>query len=139
MALNLLKLCVGAKSIDDLIAWQNQLQRTYGRVFHTTRMVPKRDGELLDNGSIYWVINGQIQCRQSLLDIEVFNDRLGKRRCHLILDPSPILTRIRAQRPFQGWRYLTSADAPSDLAAGAEIEQDMPDEMRAELSALGLI
>jgi len=139
MNLNLLKLCVGAKSVDDLVVWQNQLQKAYGRVFHTTRMVPKREAELLDNGSIYWVMGGSIQCRQTLLDIEIFNDRLGKRRCNLILDPQPIMTRVRPQRPFQGWRYLQGADAPADLAAGAEIEQDMPAEMRSELSALGLI
>ena len=55
--------------------------------FHTTRMVPTRGEELLDGGSLYWVIKGNVQCRQRLLDIRPFTDREGIGRCHLMLDP----------------------------------------------------
>ena len=139
MTTHILKLCVGAKTIDDLVDWQTHLMKTYDRVFHTTRMVPKRDAEILDDGSIYWVIASQIVVRQKILDIEVFTDRLEKRRCHLILDPELVHTRNKPQRPFQGWRYLLPDAAPADLSAGAEAELEMPEEMRQELAALGLI
>ena len=77
------------------------LQKTYARVFHTTRMVPRRVPDLLDNGSIYWVIKRQIRVRQQITDIEEFVDDQGIRRCHLHLDPALVLTRLQARRPFR--------------------------------------
>ena len=112
MTVHLVKLCVGADDIGDLVSWQNHLQKTYGKVFHTTRMVPKRDADLLEGGSIYWVIKRQIRVRQRIIDIEPFTDGQGIRRCHLHLDPELVHTRLQARRPFQGWRYLPPEDAP---------------------------
>lgn len=137
--MNLLKLCVGAKTVDDLVNWQRYLMQKYGHVFHTTRMVPKREAELSDGGSIYWVIAGQICVRQRILDIEPFTDGEGIRRCHLKLDETLVLTQMRPQRPFQGWRYLAACDAPPDISAQSQELRDIPEEMRRELSELGLI
>ena len=73
MPLHLLKLCVGADSIADLDGWiASRLaeQRRAGQPAeqrHTTRMVPKRAAELLDGGSLFWVIRGQVAARQRLL------------------------------------------------------------------------
>ncbi|MEX0644539.1 MAG: DUF1489 family protein, partial [Parvularculaceae bacterium] len=67
MTLHLVKLCVGAASIEDLAAWQSgrlAAQRKAGeapRLFHATFQSPKREAELLDGGSLYWVIKGAIQ------------------------------------------------------------------------------
>lgn len=139
MTVHLVKLCVGAEAIDDLVTWQNRLQATYGKVFHTTRMVPKRQGDLLENGSIYWVIKRQIRVRQPIIDIEEFVDDQGIRRCHLHLDPELVHTRLQARRPFQGWRYLTKEDAPDDAPNNMQIDEDMPEALRQELTDLGLL
>lgn len=142
MALHLIKLCVGVDTLDDLQAWVPQrLARMRvldpkARLFHTTRMVPKRMEELLDGGSLYWVIKGQVQARQKLLDIEPFVDDGGIRRCHLVLDDTIVPTLWQPRRAFQGWRYLVEKDAPAD--AGSE-DADLPGHLRVELSELGLL
>lgn len=139
MTIHLVKLCVGAEDISDLVNWQNRLQKNYKKVFHTTRMVPKRQADLLEGGSIYWVIKRQIRVRQPIIDIEEFVDGQGIRRCHLHLDPTLVPTRLQARRPFQGWRYLTPHDAPVDAPTNIEVDDDMPAEMRSELTELGLL
>lgn len=139
MSVNLVKLCVGADDISDLVVWQNRLQASYGKVFHTTRMVPKRQGDLLEGGSLYWVIKRQIRVRQQIIDIEEFVDDQGIRRCHLHLDPELVLTRLQARRPFQGWRYLTREDAPLDAPNNMEVDEDMPEGLRQELTDMGLL
>jgi hypothetical protein len=101
--------------------------------------VPKRVPDLLDGGSIYWVIKGQIRVRQLILDVEDFVDDGGIRRCHLMLDPKRVETRLTARRPFQGWRYLQPEDAPTDLPQGMEVDADMPDTLRNELLEMGLL
>jgi hypothetical protein len=145
MALHLVKLCVGAQSIADLQAWV-ALRRTQGGATqphfphtHVTRMTPKRAPELLDGGSLYWVIKGQIAARQRLVGVEPFVDSAGVRRCALQLDDEIIALRPRPCRAFQGWRYLEPDDAPPDLAAGGAVLGEMPEELRRELSSLGLI
>ena len=118
MALNLVKLCVGCSAIEELAAWidfkldERRRAGLPAEQFHTTRMVPKRVEELLDGGSLYWVIKGNVQCRQRLTDIRTFTDDEGTSRCHLVLDPRIIPTEWQPRRAFQGWRYLTSEDAP---------------------------
>ncbi len=146
MALHLLKLCVGCDSIRDLEDWiatSTALWRRLGKPeeqMHTTRMVPKRMEELLDGGSLYWVIKGQVACRQPLEDIRPFTDPSGVGRCHLILRPVVTPVEPRPCRPFQGWRYLADKDVPRDLGAGVGAAlAEMPDEMRRDLAALGLL
>ncbi|MEM1377003.1 MAG: DUF1489 domain-containing protein [Pseudomonadota bacterium] len=140
----MIKLCVGADSVDDLRAWidyrvaQRRANGLPGEQFHTTRMFPKRADEIIGKGSMYWVIKGRIQCRQPIIDLRHFVDADGIKRCDIVLEPVTILTRQTPKRPFQGWRYLKAEDAPSDIAAGGEAEE-MPDTMRAELSELGLL
>ncbi|MEQ8745732.1 DUF1489 domain-containing protein [Pyruvatibacter sp.] len=145
MTLHLIKLCVGATSIEDLADWQALVlagKTGYGKVdklFHTTRMTPKRGDELLNGGSLYWVMAGTIRVRQKLLDIEGFTDSEGIKRCRLVLDPPLIATRPAPRRPFQGWRYLEAKDAPVDLGKAGDGTQDMPPDMQAELLELGLL
>jgi hypothetical protein len=139
MHLHLIKLCVGAESIADLDEW---IRDTFGRgrgteQFHVTRMVPARRAELLDGGSLYWVIRGNVQVRQRLLDIRPFVDKDGIGRCKLMLEPKLVPTEWQPRRAFQGWRYLLPADAPVDLAA--QRSGDLPPKLRAELAALGLM
>lgn len=145
MALNLLKLCVGCDSIADLEGWIDETMALWRRLgkpeeqIHTTRMVPKRIAEIVDGGSLYWVIKGQVACRQRLVDIRPFTDGEGIGRCHLVLEPKVIAVRPRPCRPFQGWRYLTAADAPPDLGGGGSDLAAMPEDLRRELTELGLL
>ncbi|MGO4741122.1 DUF1489 family protein [Bosea sp. 2KB_26] len=145
MALHMLKLCVGAESIRDLEEWveeQMALMRRLGRreeQTHTTRMVPKRIEEIVDGGSLYWVIKGQISARQRLTDIRPFTDGEGIGRCHLVMEPVVIPVEPRPFRPFQGWRYLQPKDAPRDIGQHGGDLAEMPEEMRRELAGLGLL
>ncbi|QCK87722.1 DUF1489 family protein [Phreatobacter aquaticus] len=137
MALNLIKLCVGADSIDDLQQWVDWRIKTYGEQVHTTRMQPKRADELIGEGSLYWVIKGQILCRQRLIGIRPFTDDEGISRCDLLLEPVIVRTEPRRRGPFQGWRYFETKDAPPDLGTGQT--KGMPPELATQLAELGLL
>ena len=102
-------------------------------------MVPKRADELIDGGSIFWVIKGEITCRERILAIRPFVDKDGIGRCALVLDPKLVLVEPRPFRAFQGWRYLTEQDAPRDLDKVVKGAAAMPETLRRELRELGLM
>ncbi|MFB9149081.1 DUF1489 family protein [Roseovarius ramblicola] len=141
MALNLLKLSVGSNSVEDLVAWQGSVRARGpdGLPRHVTRMWPRRAGELLDGGSIYWVIQGLVQCRQRILRLDEVTGDDGVRRCAIVLDPSLVRTATARKRPFQGWRYLVSGDAPPDLASSRQTDDSLPPELSAALADIGVI
>ncbi|WP_306253588.1 DUF1489 family protein [Parvularcula sp. IMCC14364] len=139
--LNLIKLCVGAENVDDLIDWRQRslaLRKKAGlsaHTFHTTRMWPRREAELLDGGSLYWVIKGLVSVRQP---IHGFEETIGSddiKRCNILLEPEFIMTEPWPKRPFQGWRYLKKGDAPPDIRAGSGLAP----ELATELAELGLL
>lgn len=143
MPLNIIKLCVGCDSVEDLeewIAFRLDEKRRAGEPveqFHTTRMVPKRLDDLR-GGSLYWVIKGSVQCRQRLLQVRPFIDADGISRCHLVLDPQVVRTDWQPRRAFQGWRYLAAQDAPRDLPEGTDVAT-LPPNLRRDLAELGLL
>jgi hypothetical protein len=137
--LHLIKLSVGTESVEGLRRWQTRRLKLSGRVFHQTRMMPRRAEELLEGGSIYWVIKGLIQARQRLQAIEPKIDAEGRRSTLLVLEPELRRTVPAPHRAFQGWRYLAPEDAPADLGEAPSDAPDMPAEMVAELRALGLL
>jgi hypothetical protein len=145
MVLNLIKLCVGADSIEDLRSWIDERMATKRKRgekpehIHITRMTPKRVDALLDGGSLYWVIRGQVSARQALKAVRPFTDGDGVGRCELVLEPRVRLVLPRPFRPFQGWRYLEVKDAPPDLSPHLGDVAHMPETMRRELRGLGLI
>ena len=145
MSLHLIKLCVGCDTVGDLEDWIEENRARHCRMgrdyeqTHTTRMVPKRLDALLDGGSLYWVIKGQVACRQRLLYVRPFTDGDGTGRCHLVLEPVVVAVRPRPCRPFQGWRYLERKDAPADLGRASGDIAVMPEAMRRELADLGLL
>lgn len=144
MTLHIVKLCVGIESTDHLLqsmAYRLSQAKARGRppeLFHTTRMIPKKSQELIEGGSLYWVIKGNIQARQKILDIRPFQDIDGIKRCNFIVDHKLILTEWHPRGAFQGWRYLKGEDAPSDLSEDAT-SRDIPSKMRADLLELRLI
>lgn len=139
--LNMIKLSVGTESVDSLIAWQAtpRVKGEDGLVRHVTRMWPRREAELLDGGSIYWVIQGAVQCRQRILRLDEVIGEDGIRRCALVLDPEIVRTVTALKRPFQGWRYLPAADSPSDLGAQREGEDTLPPDLSAALADIGVL
>ena len=145
MPLHILKLCVGAESISDLEEWiaERQAQRRArgepAEQLHTTRMVPKRIEEIVNGGSLYWVIKGQVSARQRLIDIRPFTDGEGIGRCHLVMEPVVVPVEPRPFRPLQGWRYLQDKDAPRDIDGRSGDLGVMPEQMRRELAELGLL
>ena len=144
MTLHLIKLCVGCDSVKDLEDWiREKRRRTRGKKnehLHRTRMVPKRADELIDGGSLYWVIKGLVQVRQPLLDIGEGTKEDGTPCCLLILRSELVPVRPTPRRPFQGWRYLDPAEAPADLARGSAGNiAAMPPRLRKQLAELGLL
>jgi hypothetical protein len=145
MPLHLIKLCVGCDSVRDLEDWIKQKlkdKRKRGEKpehIHRTRMVPKRADELIEGGSLYWVIRGEVMCRQRIRAVRPFRDKDGVGRCGLVLDSKVVLVEPRPYRAFQGWRYLQAADAPRDLEMAAPGAAAMPEKMRRELRELGLM
>jgi hypothetical protein len=145
MALHLIKLCVGCDSVADLEDWITQKLKEKKRRgqkpehIHTTRMLPKRAEELKDGGSLFWVIKGQVTCRERILDIRQTTGKDGIRRCQVVLDGKCVLVEPRPRSAFQGWRYLDDKEAPRDLSRAAPGASKMPEQMRRELRELGLL
>lgn len=135
MTLHLIKLSVGSTSPASLEAWQKQRAKEGRELMHVTRMTPKRAEELLNGGSIYWVIKGFVCARNTLTELRPLVID-GVAHCGLMYAAPLIRVTPRPHRAFQGWRYLNAPAAPADLANGAE---DMPEEMMRELAGLGLL
>jgi hypothetical protein len=151
VALHLLKMAVGAESVADVARFQKARRaerRANGEgsgTFHFTRNFPRRAEEVLDGGSLYWIIRGAIVARQRILGFEE-RIRPGKRRkrCAIRLAAEIVRTVPVAHRPMQGWRYLKPEDAPPDLrdaprGARARGTDRLPPRLARELRELGLI
>lgn len=139
-SINLIKLCVGAERVEDLLNWQKQprAKGPDGNPRHVTRMWPKREAELLDGGSIYWVFKGVVLARQRILRLDEVRGSDGILRCGIVLDPDVKRTEAVPRRPFQGWRYLPASDAPRDLREGAQHEPHLPPSLVAALAEIGV-
>nr|WP_174826213.1 DUF1489 domain-containing protein [Ruegeria arenilitoris] len=124
-----------------MIAWQDSRRPLYedGYPRHVTRMWPKREAEILNGGSIYWVIKGVIQCRQCILRLDEVRGEDGIRRCAIVLDPEVHRTQNALKRPFQGWRYLKPEDTPADLPKGREQDDALPDDLNRALAEIGVL
>jgi|SRR5450631_256214 hypothetical protein len=145
MPLHLIKLCVGCDSVADLEDWialklkEKKKRGQKPEHIHTTRMMPKRADELTDGGSLYWVVRGQIMCRERILGIRQTTGKDGIKRCQVVLDGKVVLVEPRLRSAFQGWRYLEAKEAPRDLSRAAPGASKMPEQMRRELRELGLL
>ena len=138
---NLIKLSVGTEDVDGLQAWQHneRAQAPDGLPRHVTRMWPKREAEILNGGSIYWVIKGELLCRQKVARLDEHIGQDGIRRCAIVLEPKLIRVAPALRRPFQGWRYLETADAPPDLRAAQEGDAALPSELNRALAEIGVL
>lgn len=142
MPLHMLRLAVGAPDLADMRDWRahNQIDWHGHRVVPTyTRRAPTRTAELLDGGSLYWIVKGVLCCRQRFIGFDMVETPDGEGYCRMLLDPELVETVPLPRRPFQGWRYLKPEDAPADLGEAGQGGSDaLPPHLLAELRALGL-
>src|ERR1700733_5800458 len=134
MPLNLIKLCVGADTPEDLRVWREARAKAGHKPIVHTRNTPKRAAELLDGGSLYWVFKGVILIRQRIAAIETIGEG-AQRRCEILLDEAMIATAPQTRRAFQGWRYLETKEAPIDF--GEATHGDLPLELARKLREAG--
>lgn len=139
--INLIKLSVGTENVDGLEAWQQtpRAQTADGLPRHVTRMWPKREAEIIDGGSIFWVIGGVILCRQKVLRLDEVFGSDGIRRCAIVSDPELIRVAPTPKRPFQGWRYLKAEDAPPDLSQARSNDDELPPSLQGALADIGVL
>lgn len=134
MALHMIKLVVGADTIDDLLAWRLGHSQPGEPWILRTRMTPKRGPEMVDGGSIYRVFKGVILCRQRILAVTTVGEGVTA-RCEIALDEDIVRVAPTPRRAFQGWRYLDPKDAPPDLDETAF--GDVPDDLARQLREVG--
>jgi hypothetical protein len=145
MTIHLLKLCVGCDTVQDLKDWQDERLKQLKRagktpeLCHRTLQAPRRRKEVLDGGSLYWVIKGFVVVRQRILDLRPDRKDDGTPCCAIVYDEALVATRPQARRAFQGWRYLSVQDAPADSRVVTDDDGDIPHAMRADLRELRLI
>jgi len=145
MTVHLVKLCVGIETPRELAEWQAERLKRLAQagktpeLCHRTRQTPRRRSELLDGGSLYWVVKGFVLVRQRVLDLRADTKDDGTSCCGIVLDAELVLTRPQPRRAFQGWRYLKVADAPPDATGLSDEADEIPRAMREELRKLRLI
>jgi hypothetical protein len=145
MTVHLIKLCVGVETPRELVEWQAERLKRLAQakktpeLRHRTLQTPRRRSELLDGGSLYWVIKGFVLLRQRILDLRADVKDDGTSCCGIVLDAELCSTRPHPRRAFQGWRYLEVADAPPDAQGLSDGVDEMPSGMREELRELRLI
>lgn len=131
----MIKLCVGCDTVEELLAWRSESARRGEPWIMRTRHTPKRAEQLLHGGSLYRVYRGQILSRQAILAIRTVGEG-GVSRCEVTLAEDVVRTLPTPRRAFQGWRYLTAADAPADLAE-ADLGAGTPPDLVRRLRDLG--
>ena len=141
MALHIVKLAVGIKDIAHLEQKQNARMNRNGILVHSTRNTPIKLKEILDGGSIFWVIKKFVRVRQRIISIETGVDIEGRRSCSFVLDTDLVKTELKESRAFQGWRYFRDEEIPQDLHKidSCRANEELPSEMQLELQTLGLL
>ena len=137
MTVHLKKLSVGSQSLETLRVWQALRLSETGQLIHVTRNRPRRAAEILNGGSIYWIIRGVMSARQNIIDLVEVQRADGQVACGLVLCPDLVATVPTKMRIFQGWRYLEAVDAPADM--NDPVDESMPPALVAELRELGVL
>ncbi len=112
--MHLIKLCVGVDKWQEIPEYQSMMLQGEGKIYHQTRNFPKKYAEIIANGSLYWVIRGQVLLRQKILGFDTHY--IGETRyCQILLQADYQLVIPTPWRAFQGWRYLPPDQSPPDL------------------------
>jgi hypothetical protein len=139
MTLHLIKMAVGISDFAELRKLQKLRRKQRGKSVFFTRNMPKRIDDLLDGGSIYWVIKRRVAVRQRLKAFRPFVGKDGEKRVAVEYAMKLVPVMPRPCRPFQGWRYLTPEDAPKDRPEGVDSGERLPPKLAKELRELGLL
>ena len=146
MTVHLIKLCVGVETVQELADWQAERlkrlkrERKQVELCHRTLQTPRRRDEVLDGGSLYWVIKGFVLVRQRVLDLRPDTKDDGTACCGIVLEPQL----GRHARPSRAAPSRAGAISrlPTRRATSGTCEDaadDMPRAMREELRELRLI
>ena len=141
--INIIKLCVGAQNVVDLYNWQKNRTFNFKNnkepvTFIITRMRPRKEQELLNGGSIYWVFKGLILARQKIIALDDFKSEDNISRCKIILDTKIILTEALHKKSFQGWRYFKQEEIPKDKEIFTNEKILLPLKLQKKLSEFGV-
>ena len=138
MYCHLKKIAVGIETVERLKIRQEMIFRTYGRLFHSTRNMPKKREELIQSGSMFWIIKRYVLVRQKIINIIPVVREDGSKGCEIELDKN--LTKVipTKMKPFQGWRYYLEEEIPQDLNVNCNEDDEVPEQIRSELIKLGL-
>ena len=145
-SVNIVKLAVGVKSVEELALIQRRFLSHGGAhanngFYHSTKLMPKKHEAIVKSGSLYWVIKGVICARQKIVAITKDEDLDGIKRCKIFLDDTIIKTTPIRKRPFQGWRYLKRNKTPADIVepVTGTFDDDIPLEVQQKLLEVGLL
>lgn len=143
MIVHLLKPALRCADIYEFAARQSQWHMQHkGRTVYPvwTSRKPTRENDLIEGGSVFWIIKGAVQCRQSVLDIIDYQDEGDEKPSFLILcDPQLVRTQGLPRKPFQGWRYLEADKAPPDIGPLSADDERPPPEIEGALKQAGLL
>lgn len=139
MPVHLLKIAVGIDSIEHFQE-RMKVRRKQGKTFtHYTRHMPKRAEEVLNGGSLYWIVKGHIAVRCPIVGLEEAVLENKGPHCGIVMKTQLIPVLPLPRRPHQGWRYLEAEDAPPDVASAGKGTDKLPPKLLAELRDLGLL
>ncbi len=137
---HLQKLAVGVPSVEVFEA-RVEARLAAGQGMQVwTRSLPKRAADIVEDGSLFWVVAGLLAVRQRVLAIEEDSYDDGSRCARIDVEPVLIRVSPRPVRPFQGWRYLEPVKAPPDLQQAEASGLDrLPPEVLRQLRELCLV
>ena len=138
MYYHLKKIAVGIETVDRLRIRQSMIHETYGKIIHSTRNMPKKSSELINSGSMFWIIKRYVLVRQKITNIKQVVREDGSKGCEIELDENLIRVIPTKMKPFQGWRCYLEDDIPQDLNVNNNEDEEFPEQIRSELIKLGL-
>ena len=139
--INMLKLCVGAETVEDLLDWQASQRAPLARRPRRPRHPHVAEARGRGAGRRLALLGDQGRDPRPPAHpaaCEEVTGGDGIPRCALVLDPEVIRTEAAPRRPFQGWRYLDPKDSPRDLRRGREAAESLPPRLAAALAEIGL-
>lgn len=142
MSLHIVKVAAGISSLESLkrvMAQYSYNDPDLGPIMPmSSRNRPQRT-EVLDGGSVYWIIKGKIVARAAIIAVRDEERLDGRKGCQICVEPTVIPTVPYLKRGFQGWRYLKPEDAPADQITGDSDAGIGSADLAAELQEMGLL